>query len=91
MQLLTSCVDYLDKESDTELTLPMVFEDKTRTEGWLANVYSHVPDPYWGYARKLGWDILSDDMTASERWRCYWANGHLLRIGTVTIGHGCPS
>lgn len=69
MQLLTSCVDYLDKESDTELTLPMVFEDKTRTEGWLANVYSHVPDPYWGYARKLGWDILSDDMTASERWR----------------------
>ena len=32
MQLLTSCVDYLDKESDTELTLPMVFEDKTRTE-----------------------------------------------------------
>ena len=29
MQLLTSCVDYLDKESDTELTLPMVFEDKT--------------------------------------------------------------
>ena len=33
MQLLTSCVDYLDKESDTELTLPMVFEDKTRTEG----------------------------------------------------------
>lgn len=68
MQLLTSCVDYLDKEPDTELTLPMVFEDKTRIEGWLANVYSHVPDPYWGYARKLGWDILSDDMTASERW-----------------------
>ena len=31
MQLLTSCVDYLDKESDTELTLPMVFEDKTRS------------------------------------------------------------
>ena len=23
MQLLTSCVDYLGKESDTELTLPM--------------------------------------------------------------------
>ena len=58
MQLLTSCVDYLDKESDTELTLPMVFEDKTRTEGWLANVYSHVPDPYWGYARKLGWAAM---------------------------------
>ena len=31
---LMSCVDYLDKETDTELTLPLVFEDKTRIEGW---------------------------------------------------------
>ena len=38
MQLLTSCVDYLDKESDTELTLPMVFEDKTRTEGLMFRI-----------------------------------------------------
>ena len=86
MQLLTSCVDYLDKESDTELTLPMVFEDKTRTEGWLANVYSHVPDPYWGYARKLGWDILSDDMTASERWR-QWDR----KVIPMLLGEWTPS
>ena len=86
MQLLTSCVDYLDKESDTELTLPMVFEDKTRTEGWLANVYSHVPDPDWGYARKLGWDILSDDMTASERWRQWdW------KVIPMLLGEWTPS
>lgn len=86
IQLLTSCVDYLDKESDTELTLPMVFEDKTRTEGWLANVYSHVPDPYWGYARKLGWDILSDDMTASERWRQWdW------KVIPMLLGEWTPS
>lgn len=86
MQLLTSCVDYLDKESDTELTLPMVFEDKTRTEGWLANVYSHVPDPYWGYARKLGWDILSDDMTASERWQQWdW------KVIPMLLGEWTPS
>ena len=86
MQLLTSCVDYLDKESDTELTLPMVFEDKTRTEGWLANVYSHVPDPYWGDARKLGWDILSDDMTASERWRQWdW------KVIPMLLGEWTPS
>lgn len=86
MQLLTSCVDYLDKESDTELTLSMVFEDKTRIEGWLANVYSHVPDPYWGYARKLGWDILSDDMTASERWRQWdW------KVIPMLLGEWTPS
>lgn len=86
MQLLTSCVDYLDKEPDTELTLPMVFEDKTRIEGWLANVYSHVPDPYWGYAQKLGWDILSDDMTASERWRQWdW------KVIPMLLGEWTPS
>jgi len=67
--LLSSCTDFLDKELDTELTLEMVFEDKTRMEGWLANVYSAIPDPYWGYSRNLGWEILGDDQTPSERWR----------------------
>lgn len=66
----TSC-DFLDKEEDTELTLPMVFEDKNRVEGWLANVYSGIPDPIQGYAQRIGWDILGDEMTPSERWRQY--------------------
>ena len=60
---------FLDKEPDTELTLEMVFEDKTRTMGWLAGVYSNIPDPYFGYGRYLGWDILGDEMSPSERWR----------------------
>lgn len=63
-----SC-NWLDKESDTELTLEMVFENKTRVEGWLGNVYSGIPDPYMGMGRYLGQDILGDDMTPSERWR----------------------
>ena len=61
-----SCVDYLDKETDTELTLPLVFEDKTRIEGWLANVYSAIPDPYWGYTNTLGWEVLADDLTSFD-------------------------
>ena len=65
----SSCSDYLDKESDTELDLKMVFEDKTRTEGWLANVYSGIPDPYLGYLQYEGWEVLGDDMTPSERYR----------------------
>lgn len=65
----TSCSDYLDKESDTELDLNLVFEDKTRTEGWLANVYSAIPDPYMGHLQYEGWEILGDDMTPSERYR----------------------
>ena len=65
---IASC-SFLDKEPDTELTLEMVFNDKTRTMGWVANVYSDIPDPYMGYGRFLGWDVLGDDMTPSERWR----------------------
>ena len=89
---LMSCVDYLDKETDTELTLPLVFEDKTRIEGWLANIYSAIPDPYWGYTNTLGWEILADDQTPSERWGgksflIYWVNGHLTVIGRGIIGN----
>lgn len=65
-----SC-SFLDKESDTELTLPMVFNDKTRAEQWLAGCYSMIPDPIWGWTRHLGWEILGDDITPSERWRQY--------------------
>ncbi|MGN1212142.1 MAG: RagB/SusD family nutrient uptake outer membrane protein [Candidatus Cryptobacteroides sp.] len=63
-----SC-NWLDKESDTELTLEMVFNNKTRVEGWLGNVYSGIPDPYMGMGRYIGQDILGDDMSPSERWR----------------------
>ncbi|MDR0729954.1 MAG: RagB/SusD family nutrient uptake outer membrane protein [Prevotellaceae bacterium] len=69
-QLCLSCTDFLDKELDTELTLPMVFEDKTRMEGWLANVYSAIPHPTWDYLRSgEGWDVMGDELTPSERWR----------------------
>ena len=50
---VASC-SFLDKEPDTELTLEMVFNDKTRTMGWLAGVYSAIPDHYMGYGRVLG-------------------------------------
>lgn len=65
----SSCSDFLDKEPDSELTLEMVFQDKTRLESWLANVYSGIPDPTYPYAKDIGWEVLGDDMTPSERWR----------------------
>lgn len=64
----TSCSKYLDKSPDDQLTLDMIFKDKTRTEDWLAGIYSNVPDPYWGNTRTLGWDPLSDDMAPSTGW-----------------------
>lgn len=65
---LTSCEDYLDKTPDDELTIEMVFNDKTRTEEWLAGIYSSIPSPYWDYARYAGYDALADDLSPSEGW-----------------------
>lgn len=66
---LTSCSDYLDKETDTELTLELAFDNKNYTEGWLANVYSAIPDPYYGYVFSLGWMTFGDDATIPQQYR----------------------
>jgi hypothetical protein len=63
-----SCSDFLDRMPDDQLTLEMVFNDKIRTEDWLAGVYASVPDPYWGFTRHIGYDPLSDDLNPSYRW-----------------------
>lgn len=44
-----SCADFLDKEPDDMLTLDMVFNDKRRTEDFLAGVYNLIPDPLYGF------------------------------------------
>ena len=64
----TSCSDYLDQKPEDILTLEKVFNDKTRTEDWLAGIYSSVPDPYWGMIRNIGYDAFGDDMAPSTGW-----------------------
>lgn len=64
----TSCTDFLDKEPDDQLTLEMVFNDKTRTEDWLAGVYTNIPDTYWTYTRHGSMDALGDDLAPSTGW-----------------------
>jgi hypothetical protein len=59
--MVTSCADFLDKEPDDMLTLEMVFDDKKRTEEWLATIYNQVPDLLQGdgYAlRSLAGDLF---------------------------------
>lgn len=81
--VLNGCADFIDNAPDDQLTLEMVFNDKTRTEDWLANVYSQVPDPYWGYANKIGWEIVADDMSPSQRWQQWWIGSLLkFRVGS---------
>ncbi|WP_353195050.1 RagB/SusD family nutrient uptake outer membrane protein [Parapedobacter defluvii] len=68
LAVLSSCSKFLDRMPDDQLTLEMVFNDKTRTEDWLAGIYSNIPDPYWGYTRDIVFDPLSDDMAPSTGW-----------------------
>lgn len=69
-----SCSKYLDKMPEDQLTLEMIFRDKTRTEDWLAGMYQSIPDPYWGYTRSIGYDPLSDDMAPSTGWEQFGWN-----------------
>lgn len=64
----TSCKKYLDRMPDDQLTLEMIFKDKTRTEDWLAGIYTNIPDPYWGYTRDIAFDALADDLAPSTGW-----------------------
>ncbi len=45
---LTSCSDFLDKEVDLTVSEEKVFEDITSTRGFLANIYTYLPDEFAG-------------------------------------------
>lgn len=81
----TGCVDFIDNAPDDQLTLEMVFNDKVRTEDWLAGVYSGIPEPFEAPFRTVGYETAADDVTPSQRWSDFWNNGkgHLLnwRVG----------
>ncbi|MFR0678975.1 MULTISPECIES: RagB/SusD family nutrient uptake outer membrane protein [Bacteroidales] len=62
----SSCSDYLDKEPDDQLSLDLVFENKTNVEKWLAGIYSGVPDVY-----SYGMESIGDDVAPSTRWEQY--------------------
>jgi hypothetical protein len=75
LTLAASCSDYLDKAPDDQLTMDMIFSDKTRTEDWLASVFFGIPDPGWGYYKDQGYSIMGDDITIPPEWQPFgWAN-----------------
>lgn len=80
--LCGSCSDFLDNAPDDQLNLEMVFNDKVRTEDWLAYVYGGIPSPDWAGVRSIGYETLADDITPSQRWSQWWGEGTLnFRIG----------
>ena len=90
---LGSCT-YLDKEPDTEIDIDMVFENKTKVESWLANVYSRIPNPGNDWLNTYGWEVFADDLTASARWQQwtglislrFLVDGRLIHNGRVISG-----
>jgi hypothetical protein len=75
LPFLVSCSDFLDKEPDDMLTLPMIFDNKKKVNEWLAGVYSNVQDPLFDDMSRIG--CLSDDFQPSFELVQYgW--GHIL-------------
>ena len=68
---LSSCADYLDKESDTEMTMDEIFSQRILQERWLGNCYSLIKID-WDEITSTGYNILGDDLMPSMRWETWW-------------------
>ncbi|WP_158712865.1 RagB/SusD family nutrient uptake outer membrane protein [Parabacteroides pacaensis] len=58
-----ACSDFLDKEPDDMLTLQMVFDNKKKTEEWLARTYNAIQNPLFDDMKNQG--CLSDEYQPS--------------------------
>ncbi len=60
--IFSSSCNYLDNKPDDILTKEMVFNDADNTKNWLADLYSLIPDPLWGYfSYNYGYYMMSDE------------------------------
>lgn len=64
----TSCLDYLDKEPDTELDIDMVFSNRDKVYSWLAFVYNAIHEPDKWRIWNDGYEVFADDLSPSRRW-----------------------
>ena len=54
---LSSCADFLDKESDTEMTIDEIFKQRILQERWLGHCYSAIDDPVWFHTRHSAYNL----------------------------------
>jgi len=83
----SSCSDFLDKKPDDMLTLEQVFEDKTRTEEWLASIYNQAVPNLFSEAN-FSYRGLSDDIFISPELQQY---GMSFEINAMQVGSWNPS
>ncbi|WP_106827854.1 RagB/SusD family nutrient uptake outer membrane protein [Parabacteroides pacaensis] len=62
----SSCSDFLDKEPDDMLTQEMVFNDKRRTEEWLARCYNRIPELMGSDEMNIYQNLCDDSFTSIE-------------------------
>ena len=63
---LCGCSHYLDKEVDLSLDADQVFSQFNNTRGFLANVYTYVPDSFSGFGDTQYLGAFRDCMTDNQ-------------------------
>lgn len=61
--LTVSCSDFLDKEVDLTQQADNIFSDYENTRGFLANIYTYLPDAFHGYTDGQYLNASKDAMT----------------------------
>ena len=76
---LSACSDFLDKEYDTSMSEDQVFKNKDNTRGFLANIYTNLPDGFSGYTNGQFLGASRDCMTdnAISFWSVHYYHGVL--------------
>lgn len=66
--IFSSCSDFLDKEYDGSKSEEQTFNNETLTRGFLANIYTNLPDGFNGYTdgqfRGASGDCMTDNATS---------------------------
>ncbi|MDR2087648.1 MAG: RagB/SusD family nutrient uptake outer membrane protein [Dysgonamonadaceae bacterium] len=83
-----SCSDFLDKAPDDQLTLEKVFNDKIRTEEWLAGVYTGIIGPFT--QSEDTYDGFGDDFSKNSGIETWGAIEITKLRGNWTPSDACP-
>ena len=84
----SSCSDFLEKEVDLTLSEEQVFRSYENTRGFLANIYTYLPDAFVGYTdgqfRSASRDCMTDNALG---WWSVLYYGSVLTDGYSAINH----
>ncbi|MDR0962819.1 MAG: RagB/SusD family nutrient uptake outer membrane protein [Mediterranea sp.] len=82
----TACSDYLDKEVDLSMAEEQVFSNEDNTRGFLANIYTNLPDGFSGYTNGQFLGASRDCMTdnAVSYWDVHYYNSVLIDAYNAT-------